>query len=221
MCKKIMGKNHSFLVSDTVSNLNIKKWVVYTWLIWKRTLFSQAVSGMPMLCQWGTWIISAHFPVWSSQVLCKHFSSLMITPFFLWQNTLSYLKCGTDDALSDLSKLPSGHALTRPGPESSGAWAMVDRRPLNLQRNVASAWSNSSLAEGNKPTEMKTLRKPRVTRIINGQTLVLGAQGSYKQHTYISYGGRDDTCEESPDRLERCESKKPSSLTLSRGKNTL
>ena len=144
-----MGKNHSFLVSDTVSNQNIKKWVVHTWLMWKCTLFSsQAVPGMPMLCQWGTRIISEHLPVWSSQVLCKHFSSLTTTPFFLWQNTLSYLKCGIADALSDLSKLPSGHALTRPGPESSGAWAMVDRRPLNLQRNVASAWSNSSLTEG-------------------------------------------------------------------------
>lgn len=143
-----MGKNHSFLVSDTVSNPNIKKWVVYTWLIWKCTLFSKAVPGMPMLCQWSTWIISEHFPVWSSQVLCKHFSSLTTTPFFLWQNMLSYLKCGTADALSDLNKLPSGHTLTRPGPESSGAWAMVDRRPLNLQRKVASAWSNSSLTEG-------------------------------------------------------------------------
>lgn len=78
--------------------------------------------------------------------------------------------------MSDLSKLPSGHDY-RPGTRVLWAWAMVDRRPLNLQRNVASAWSNSSLAEGNKPTEMKTLRKPRVTRIINGQTLVLEAQG--------------------------------------------
>ena len=77
------------------------------------------------------------------------------------------------------------------------------------------------LQKGNKPIEMKTLRKPRVTWIINGQTLVLSAQGAYKQHTYISYGGRDDTCEEPTDRLERCDSKKPSSLTLSRGKNTL
>lgn len=67
---------------------------------------------------------------------------------FLWQDTLSYLKCGTADALSDLSKLPSGHVLTRPGPESSGAWPMVGRRPLNLQRDMASAWSNSSLREG-------------------------------------------------------------------------
>lgn len=35
---------------------------------------------------------------------------------FLWQDTLSYLKCGTAEALSNFSKLPSGRVLTRPGP---------------------------------------------------------------------------------------------------------
>lgn len=136
----------------------------------------------------GTWIISVLSCMELPSAL-QTFSSLMITPFFLWQNTLSYLKCGTDDALSDLSKLPSGHALTRPGPESSQGMGLGGQKATKFARNVASAWSNSSLTEGNKPTEMKTLRKPRVTRIINGQTLVLGTR-AYKQHTYISYGGR-------------------------------
>lgn len=33
---------------------------------------------------------------------------------------MSYLKCGTANAVSDGSSLPSGHVLTRPRLESSG-----------------------------------------------------------------------------------------------------
>lgn len=72
------------------------------------------------------------------------FSSLIVTHIFLWQNTLSYLKCGTDDALSDLSKLPWNNALTRPGPESLGH-GLGGQKATKFARNVASAWVNSSL----------------------------------------------------------------------------
>lgn len=69
---------------------------------------------------------------------------------------------------------------------------------------------------GNKPREMKMLRKPGVARIINSRTNTRCIQTTY---IYKALVGKMTTVKNQfIVRLEECESKKPSPLTFPRGK---
>lgn len=139
---------------------------------------------MPVLHQHSTFIIieSSSFKELPSAL--QTFCLINYHTIFLWQgrkqDTLPYLKCGTAEALSDLSSLPSGHARSSPGLESWGCRPHGQKATTPARDHGKCLVQLLTYRRGNKPREMRTLSKPRVTPIMKGHTNTTCIQTTYR-----------------------------------------